>query len=166
MPAHFSSLPYRPCVGLMVLNKERMVWVGRRVGSPNQGPGGWWQMPQGGIDADEEPAAAALRELREETGMRSARILRESSTWYHYDLPKELLGRVWGGKFRGQAQKWFALQFDGHDDEINIVPDDHDQEFDLWRWAPMDELIDLVVPFKRDVYIKVLEEFADLGRAK
>ncbi len=123
MPIDASLLPYRPCVGLMVLNQQGMVWVGRRVGSPNQkhGPGGWWQMPQGGIDPGEEPAAAALRELKEETGMQSARILRESSTWYPYDLPRDLLGRVWGGKYRGQKQKWFALRFEGADGEINIV---------------------------------------------
>ncbi|NOU06894.1 MAG: RNA pyrophosphohydrolase [Hyphomicrobiaceae bacterium] len=162
MPIDVSQLPYRPCVGLLVLNKSGMVWVGRRVGSPNQAGGGWWQMPQGGIDEGEDHTVAALRELREETGMRSARILRASATWHNYDLPRELLGRVWGGKYRGQTQKWFALQFDGADSEINIKPEDHDQEFDLWRWAPKSELISIVVPFKRDVYVKVLEEFGDL----
>jgi putative (di)nucleoside polyphosphate hydrolase len=159
------SLPYRPCVGLMVLNREGLVWIGERTGTPNQDAaargklGGWWQMPQGGIDDGEDPAAAALRELFEETGMRQAEIIAESAHWYPYDLPKELLGRVWKGKYRGQSQKWFLLRFTGDDSEINIEPADHDAEFSRWRWAPFDEVMDFIVPFKRDVYVKVLAEF-------
>ena len=167
MPISHDRLPYRPCVGIMALNSAGMVWVGHRVGSPNQQsgkPGGWWQMPQGGIDEGEEPAAAALRELTEETGIRSARILGESREWHNYDLPSQLLGRTWGGRYRGQTQKWFAVTFTGQDDEIDIFPRDHEAEFDAWRWAPMAELMDLIVPFKRDVYTKVIAEFRHLVR--
>lgn len=155
-------LPYRPCVGLMILNRQGHIWVGRRVGAASQ-DGNWWQMPQGGIDDGELPAHAALRELSEETGMRTATILAESRTWYPYDLPSHLVGRVWGGRFRGQMQKWFALRFTGDESEINITPDNHDAEFDLWRWAPIEELSSLVVPFKRDVYDQVIGEFRHLA---
>jgi putative (di)nucleoside polyphosphate hydrolase len=169
MPIDPTGMPYRPCVGLMVLNRDGLVWIGERTGSPNQDAaargklGGWWQMPQGGIDEGEEPAAAATRELFEETGMRQARIIAESAHWHHYDLPKELLGRVWKGKFRGQRQKWFVLRFTGDDAEINISPVDHDAEFSRWRWAPVGEVIDAIVPFKRDVYVKVLAEFSKIA---
>ena len=160
-----SKLPYRPCVGLMVFNRAGMVWVGRRIGSASHGPmGGWWQMPQGGIDEGEDPAAAALRELAEETGMRSGRIIAESRHWHAYDLPPGLLGRVWGGKYRGQTQRWFAIRFEGPDSEIDIYPRDHDPEFDAWRWAPIDDVLALIVPFKRDVYTKVMAEFRPLAR--
>ena len=158
-----SKLTYRPCVGLMVLNARGDVWVGRRVpATDKKEPGGWWQMPQGGIDDGETPAAAALRELREETGIRSASILGESRDWHPYDLPAHLMGKLWGGKHRGQTQKWFAIRFDGPDTEINIAPDDHDQEFDAWRWASIDEVLDLIVPFKRQVYAAVIAEFRPL----
>ena len=165
MPISHDRLPYRPCVGIMALNSAGMVWVGHRVGSPNQQsgkPGGWWQMPQGGIDEGEEPAAAALRELTEETGIRSARILGESREWHNYDLPSQLLGRTWGGRYRGQTQKWYALRFTGNDREINIATPGggaHKPEFTAWRWEPMERLPDLVVPFKRPVYERVVAEF-------
>ena len=157
-------LPYRSCVELFILNREGQVWVGRRVGASGQdGLGNWWQMPQGGIDQGEEPAIAAMRELNEETGIHRARIIAESHTWYPYDLPPNLIGRVWGGRFRGQMQKWFALAFEGEDSEIDINPRSHSPEFDRWRWASVEDLPQLVVPFKRDVYDKVLDEFRSLA---
>ena len=160
-----ANLPYRPCVGIMVFDRRHQVWIGRRVGSPNQhSPGGWWQMPQGGIDAGEAPAAAAMRELGEETGMRSARIAAESAHWHTYDLPPELAGRVWQGRYRGQTQKWFALEFTGDPREIDIsARDGHAAEFDQWRWAGIDELLGLIVPFKRAVYEQVIAEFRHLA---
>ncbi|MEZ5817831.1 MAG: RNA pyrophosphohydrolase [Hyphomicrobiaceae bacterium] len=161
------SLPYRPCVGIMVLNAVGEVWVGRRTDRPNKEvAGGWWQMPQGGIDKGEDPRSAALRELAEETGMRSVQVLAESREWHPYDLPPQLLGRVWGGKYRGQTQKWFAVSFTGPESEIDLAPPDHEQEFDAWRWAPVDQILDLIVPFKRDVYAKVLAEFGPLAAAR
>ncbi len=153
------SLPYRPCVGLMVVNPTGLVWIGRRIGSllPDA-PEGWWQMPQGGIDEGEDPATAAMRELHEETGMRTGRIIAESRHWHAYDLPPSLKGRIWGGRYRGQTQKWFAIRFEGDVSEIDINPTDHKPEFDAWRWAPMEDVLALIVPFKRDVYRAVLEE--------
>ncbi len=161
-----TRLPYRPCVGVMVLNTAGEVWIGRRTDRPDKEmPGGWWQMPQGGIDPDEDPAAAARRELAEETGMRTVRILAESSEWHRYDLPPHLLGRIWGGRYRGQAQAWFAMRFEGPDSEIDLEPPGHEPEFDEWRWAPRDEVLALIVPFKRDVYGRVLAEFEPLTRS-
>lgn len=155
-----NRLPYRPCVGVMALNTRGHVWIGRRVNRPEKDiTGGWWQMPQGGIDANEAADAAALRELAEETGMRTVAILAESRNWHAYDLPPNLVGRVWGGKYRGQTQKWFAVSFTGADSEIDLAPAGHEPEFDAWRWAPMDEVLALIVPFKRDVYARVIDEF-------
>lgn len=164
-------LGYRPCVGLMVINQEKLVWIGRRAGAKKanepEGTGHWWQMPQGGIDDGEEPVEAALRELREETGIdpSSVEILSETADWHVYDLPEHLVGKAWGGGYRGQKQKWFLMRFLGSDSQINITPNDpHQIEFDAWRWAQSSELIDLVVPFKRDVYRAVLAEFAPIMR--
>ena len=161
MAIDVSTLPYRRCVGGMILNREGLVWVGHRFDSPsdNEGRGTWWQMPQGGIDRGEDPADAVLREVREETGMRSLAVIAELPGWHDYDLPLALKGKLWGGKYRGQTQKWFALRFTGPDSEVEISPQDGPRpEFDEWRWAPAAELLGLVVPFKRHVYAAVLAD--------
>jgi putative (di)nucleoside polyphosphate hydrolase len=156
---------YRPCVGVMLLNPQGLVWVGRRFQKQNDdGVGHWWQMPQGGIDGDEDPAAAALRELEEETAVRSAEIIAEAPGWYNYDLPDQLIGKSWKGKYRGQTQKWFAARFTGKDSEINLAPPGHKQEFDQWRWVKMHEVIDAIVPFKKPVYEQVIAAFRHLGQ--
>jgi putative (di)nucleoside polyphosphate hydrolase len=159
-------LPYRPCVGTMVLNRDGLVFVGRRTSGPEHLDADRthsWQMPQGGIDPDEEPLAAALRELREETNITSVTLLAEARDWFTYDLPPALIGQAWNGRFRGQRQKWYALRFTGSDAEIDIAnPDGHQPEFVAWRWAALNELPDLVVPFKRQVYTAIVAEFAHL----
>jgi putative (di)nucleoside polyphosphate hydrolase len=162
------STAYRPCVGVMVLNPAGKVWIGRRFDAPAEpeGPGTWWQMPQGGIDSSEDPAAAALRELDEETGIRSATLIAESAAWYTYELPPNLRPRAWSGRYRGQRQKWFAARFTGSDDEVALARPGHKPEFDAWRWADLTELIGLVVPFKREVYTQVVAEFAPLAVPK
>jgi putative (di)nucleoside polyphosphate hydrolase len=168
MAADDMSLAYRPCVGIMVLNPAGQVWIGRRHearGDP-EGPGAWWQMPQGGIDEHEDPAKAALRELEEETGMRSVEIIAESPVWYTYELPEELRPKAWGGRYRGQRQKWFVAQFLGPDAEIALERPGHSKEFDSWRWAGIDELVGLIIPFKRAVYEKVVRDFAGLARPR
>jgi putative (di)nucleoside polyphosphate hydrolase len=157
---------YRPCAGIMVLNRDGHVWIGRRADAPGEpeGPGTWWQMPQGGIDEKEDPRTAALRELREETGIRSVEIIAELPGCLYYDLPPHLVGKAWGGRWRGQKQKWFLMRFLGSDEEVNITPAaGHHIEFDTWRWAPVSELIDLIVPFKREVYRAVIAAFAPLA---
>jgi putative (di)nucleoside polyphosphate hydrolase len=155
---------YRPCVGIMLFNRVGEVWVGRRRDMPSEeGGANFWQMPQGGIDKGEAPAKAALRELFEETGIRSAEIIAESAEWHRYDLPDHLLGIAWGGRYRGQEQKWFAMRFTGEDGEIDLDQHGHKAEFDLWQWAPIDDLIGLIVPFKRDVYGRVIAEFRHLA---
>ena len=155
---------YRPCVGIMLINRDGLVWIGRRFDKQNdEGKGHWWQMPQGGIDAGEDTQRAAIRELAEETAVTSAHVIAESPRWYNYDLPEHLIGKSWGGKYRGQTQKWFALRFDGEDSEINLAPPGHKQEFDQWRWANMGEIIDIIVPFKRPVYERVIADFRHLG---
>lgn len=166
-PIDPSTLGYRPCVGVMVVNTQGLVWIGRRADAPgeSEGPGTWWQMPQGGIDQGEDPAAAALRELLEETGMRSVTILGETPGWLRYDLPAHLVGKAWKGKYRGQKQKWFAMRFIGHESEIDITPSDPAQvEFSAWRWAPLSQLSELIVPFKREVYGQVAEAFRGYAR--
>jgi putative (di)nucleoside polyphosphate hydrolase len=160
-----ANLPYRPCVGTMVLNRAGLVFVGLRTSGPEHVDAlHGWQMPQGGIDPGEDTYQAALRELREETSIRSVELLAESREWFSYDIPEKLIGRAWNGRFRGQRQKWYALRFSGPDDEINVAdPDGHEPEFIAWRWVAMTELPDLVVPFKRHVYEALVEEFGHLA---
>jgi putative (di)nucleoside polyphosphate hydrolase len=155
------DLPYRPCVGIMLINRRGLVWVGRR--RPKWAGDGFahiWQMPQGGITAGESAAAAALRELEEETGVTSVKLLAEAPGWFSYDLPDELMGIALKGRYRGQRQKWFAMRFEGGDAEIDIAPRrGHKAEFDAWRWADAAELPGLVVPFKRQIYADVVAAF-------
>ena len=164
--ARFQDLPYRPCVGLMVLNREGRVFIGRRTGGPEHVDATHvWQMPQGGIDEDEDPYAAALRELYEETGIRSVQKLGEIADWLTYDLPREVVKTAWGGRYRGQKQKWYALRFTGKDGEINIdEPGGHKPEFVEWKWVAIRELPDLVIPFKRQTYERVVKEFQRFAR--
>ena len=145
---------YRPCVGLMLLSAAGEVFVGRRRDTASA-----WQMPQGGIDPGETAQEAAIRELREEIGTDKAEIIGESDRWRHYDLPHRLQGRLWGGRYRGQRQKWFLLRFLGTDADIDIRTEH--PEFDAWRWVALDDLPRLIVPFKRDVYMDVVSEFRD-----
>ncbi len=161
---HSAITAYRPCVGVMLFNPEGLVWIGRRFEKQNDdGIGKWWQMPQGGIDEGEDIEAAAMRELYEETGIKAATVVARSKDWYHYDLPEHLIGKSWNGKYRGQKQIWFALRFDGKDADISLKVQGHKQEFDQWRWAKMDEMLDLIIPFKREVYVEVIKEFGHLG---
>ena len=155
-----ADLPYRRCVGIMLINAQGKVWIGDRIGSTNPEGLHTWQMPQGGIDKGEEPAQAALRELMEETGTDKATIVAESEHWYSYDLPNPLRGKALRGKFRGQTQRWFLVKFTGVDSDIDIAADAH-QEFSEWRWADIEELTELIVEFKRPVYQKVVAEFSE-----
>ncbi len=162
--ARYDNLPYRACVGMMLINREGLVFVGRRVNGPEHVDATHvWQMPQGGIDPGEDSWDAARRELIEETNVRSVEKLAEVPEWLTYDIPRTIAGRAWKGRYRGQKQKWFAMRFIGADDEINIVsPAGHKQEFIDWRWEPMKNLPDLIVPFKRPVYERVVEAFGHL----
>ena len=163
----FESLPYRPCAGMMVLNRQGRVFIGRRTTGPEHIDAVHvWQMPQGGIDEDEDPYKAALRELYEETSIRSVDKLGEIAGWLSYDIPRDIVGRAWSGKYRGQKQKWYALRFTGKESEINILNpgDGHEPEFIDWRWAAMNELPDLVVPFKRQTYERVVKEFGKFAK--
>ena len=158
------TLPYRNNVGALLFNAAGQVLVARRADMPNaEGAAGGWQLPQGGMDADEDPAMAVLRELREEIGTAKAKILAEHPRWLTYDLPTDLIGKALGGKYRGQRQKWFALRFLGQDADIRLDLDP-DPEFDAWRWAALAELPALAVDFKLAIYQDLVREFARFGR--
>lgn len=151
-----SDLPYRPCVGIMLVNADNQVFVARRIDQRVEA----WQMPQGGIDAGEDPETAVFREMKEEIGTDNAEILAVTEGWINYDLPDDLVGKVWKGRYRGQTQKWFVLRFNGDDSEIDIATEH--PEFDAWRWASFADLADLVIPFKRESYQQVMAAFAHL----
>jgi len=145
------------------------VFIGRRLDGPEHVDATHsWQMPQGGIDPSEDPWPAALRELYEETNIRSVEKLGEIKEWLSYDIPREIVGQVWRGRYRGQTQKWYALRFTGDESEIDIErpAGGHEPEFAQWRWEAIEKLPDLIVPFKRPVYERVVREFADLGKGQ
>lgn len=151
-----TDLPYRPCVGIMLMNADDQVFVARRIDQQVEA----WQMPQGGIDAGEDPETAVFREMKEEIGTDNAEIVAVTEDWINYDLPDELIGKVWKGRYRGQTQKWFLLRFNGDDSEIDIETEH--PEFNAWRWASFNDLTDLVIPFKRESYQQVMAAFAHL----
>jgi putative (di)nucleoside polyphosphate hydrolase len=157
-PEQITQLPYRPGVGIMLVNQKGQVFVAQRIDNP--GPA--WQMPQGGIDKREDPLQAAWREMKEEIGTDRARFIGESKDWLQYDLPAELVPQLWKGRFRGQRQKWYAFRFLGTDRDINIATDE--PEFSSWRWADLEEVPSLIVPFKRKLYDDLVAEFAPLIR--
>jgi len=151
------DLPYRPCAGVVLFNRDGLVFVGKRIDQTVEA----WQMPQGGIGEGEAPRAAALRELEEEIGTKNVEILREHPDWLRYDLPEHLLGVALQGRYRGQALKWFAMRFLGRDSEIDIAT--AHPEFSEWKWLVIDALPSLIVPFKRDIYERVIASFRDLA---
>ena len=158
-----ATLPYRPNVGAVMFDARGQVFVARRADMPNaEGAPGGWQLPQGGIDAGEDPRVAVLRELAEEIGTDRAEIIAEHPDWLSYDLPPELLGIALGGRYRGQRQRWFALRFLGTDTDIRLDADPH-PEFDAWRWTDLAELPLLAPPFKREIYRILANSFAHLS---
>ncbi|MHA1600346.1 MAG: RNA pyrophosphohydrolase [Alphaproteobacteria bacterium] len=154
-----AGLPYRRGVGVILLNRRGQVFVAQRIDMPSAA----WQMPQGGIDPGETPRQAAVRELCEETGVKEAEIIAESRDWIRYDLPADLVPKLWGGRYRGQEQKWFAMCFLGTDADIDI--DGEQPEFNAWRWVELAEVPDLIVPFKRALYRELVVEFNDIVAA-
>ena len=152
----YQDRPYRPCVGIFLLNADGFVFAGRRIDNRAEA----WQMPQGDIDHGETVMQACLREMGEEIGTQKATFLQEHDDWLHYDIPQPLADRLWHGQYRGQKQKWVALRFTGDDSDINIDTDE--PEFCEWRWIEPHALIDLAVPFKRDVYQALMHSFAPL----
>ena len=166
LKTRWRCLPYRRCVGVLLLNADGLIWIGRRIPKAHDPVGEHvWQMPQGGIDAGEEPEQAARRELHEETGTENAEVIAATAGWLTYDLPEHLIGVALKGRYRGQCQKWFAMRFLGKDEDFCLEPEGgHKQEFDVWRWAPLSEAPGLIVPFKRAVYEEVVRSFAPLAR--
>ncbi|RNC96742.1 RNA pyrophosphohydrolase [Oceaniradius stylonematis] len=167
-PVAADDLPYRPCAGLLVLNRQGLVWVGRRMKEGNTEYSGsplLWQLPQGGIDKGEDPLPAARRELYEETGMHSVELIERAPRTIRYDLPAHMIGIGLKGKYRGQELHWFAFRFTGDESEIRInpPPDGHDPEFDAWKWVEMETLPDSIVDFKRDAYRQVVAMFGHLA---
>jgi len=152
----FSERPYRPCVGIMLINKDGLVLIAQRIDQRAEA----WQMPQGGVEDDETPSQAAMRELEEEIGTNRAEIIAESEAWIPYDLPRDLADKVWRGRFRGQTQKWFAMRFLGEDEDINLAT--AEPEFDAWKWTPLANLTDVAVRFKRENYRQVVDIFRHL----
>lgn len=154
-----TDLPYRPNVGAVLFNRAGLVFVARRADMPNaEGPAGGWQLPQGGIDEGEDPRSAVLRELEEEIGTRKAEVIGEHPEWLTYDLPSNLVGIAWRGRYRGQRQRWFAMRFLGEDSDIRLDLDPH-PEFDAWRWIALRELPSLAVSFKRPIYEVLVQSF-------
>ena len=148
------NLPYRKGVGMMVFNDDKKIFVGKRIDNQKA-----WQMPQGGVDENEGCLSAAKRELYEETGIQSIRIIEKSKEKYIYDLPKYLLGKIWKGKYKGQRQRWFLIKFLGPDSEINL--NQKCPEFNEWKWVDIDELPKIIVPFKKKLYLSLIKEFYD-----
>jgi putative (di)nucleoside polyphosphate hydrolase len=159
-----SELPYRASVGAVLFNQNGLVFVARRVDRPSvERSVGYWQLPQGGIDAGEDPRAAVFRELEEETGIRQATVLSGHPDWLTYDLPPHLLGIAWCGRYRGQRQRWFAMRFEGDDRDIRLDLDPH-PEFDAWQWVRLSELPSLAAPFKRAIYVVLADSFERFAR--
>ena len=157
----FDTEYYRKCVGAALFNDRGQVWLGKRIDEKSKFRRYAWQMPQGGIDLGEDPADAVMRELMEETGTDKAQIYRSSVNWFNYDLPKNQQRNDHYGNFKGQTQKWFALRFNGSDNDFNLNTYEK-PEFSEWRWASLNDIADLIVPFKRDVYVNVVNEFKDI----
>ena len=155
-----SDLPYRTCAGAVLFNKFGQVFVGQRLDTYQQA----WQLPQGGIDDGEDPATAAVRELEEEIGTRNAEIIGEVEDWLSYNLPPELMGKVWQGRYRGQTQKWFALRFLGDDSEIDPTAVEH-PEFSAWKWVDLEEIPEIAVSFKKSIYQTLVCEFTRFAKA-
>ena len=158
--ADLENLPFRSGVGMMIINRENKIFIGKRVDRKSRG----WQMPQGGIDLGETPSSAAMREMHEEVGTKNGRIIAESKKWYAYRVPVKSIPKLWEGKYCGQKQKWFLIEFLGQDSEINLeteIP-----EFQEWKWVRMDQLLKNIIPFKLNLYKKVVSEFSEILKSR